>query len=268
MNPTPPPRRPPPRPVEVARSERISPTFQRVTFTGPALEGFAITSPTGHVKLFLPPPGETEPALPTFGPNGLVWPEGAPPATVRTYTPRRFDASRLELDVEFFLHGSGAASTWAQQAVPGDRAAIGGPGRGYDPDPAAPWFLLAGDETAVPAIAMLLETIAPGIPVDVLVEVEGDDAEPALPDHPRATTTWVHRDGAPAGERLEAAVRAATLPMGHGRVWVATEAAAVRRVREHLLVERGLAAPRVTTRGYWRVGTPNHPDHDDGDTPL
>lgn len=257
--------RPVPRPVSVVRTERISPTMQRVTFGGPGLEGFAITTPTGHIKLFLPAEGERDVVLPTRGPNGLVWPEGGPRGVVRTYTPRRFDPDRRELDVEFFLHGTGPASTWAGRAVPGDQAAIAGPGRGYDLDPSAPWFVIAGDESAIPAIGMIVEALPSTAAAHVYVEVASPADEQQLPAHPLTITNWVHRGDAAPGARLEEALRAMALPHGDGRVWVAGEAAMIRRVRYHLLAERALQPQQLVTRGYWQEGAENHPDHDYGD---
>jgi NADPH-dependent ferric siderophore reductase len=257
--------RPAPRPVTVVRSTRIAPNLQRVTFGGPGLDGFAVTTPTGHVKVFLPADGEAEPAIPTRGPDGLIWPDDRPPGTVRTYTPRRFDPERLELDVDFFLHGTGPASAWAARAVAGDQAAVAGQGRGYDPDPNAAWFVLAGDESALPAIGMILEALPESAAARVIAEVAGPDDEQQLPAHPTLITTWVHRGEVQPGLPLEDAIRSMVLPHGDGRVWVAGEASMIRRVRRHLLTDRRLRPEQVVTRGYWREGEPNHPDHDYGD---
>lgn len=256
--------RPAARPVEVVRSERIGPHFQRITFGGPALDSLEITSPTGHIKVFLPGEGETEPALPTRGPDGLVWPEGRSPAVVRTFTPRRFSKERRELEVEFFLHGTGPASSWAERASIGDRAAIAGQGRGYEPDAGADWFLIAGDESALPAIGMIIEALPARATALVVAEVETAADEQTLPAFPALTTTWLHRHDAPAGEQLESALRAVALPPGDGRVWTAGEAASIRRVRRNLITERALPADRVVTRGYWKHGDSNHPDGDYG----
>ena len=90
---------------------------------------------------------------------------------IRTLTPLGFDGERLELDVEIVLHGHGPLSTWASRARPGDRAAISGTGRGYDIDQAARSFLLAGDESALPAIAMLLDVLPSTADVAAFIEV-------------------------------------------------------------------------------------------------
>ena len=111
--------RPPPRRVEVSRVTRLTPRMLRVTFTGPELEGFATQGPATHVKLFLPPEGEREPLLPTFGPQGLTWPDGPRPI-VRTYTPRAFHPAS----------GRAGRGLLPPRRGPGNR--LGGVGRSRD----------------------------------------------------------------------------------------------------------------------------------------
>ena len=152
------------------------------------------------------------------------------------------------------VHGNGAASEWAATATPGDLAAISGPGRGYTIDRAAPLFLLAGDETAIPAIAQLLELLPTETPVRVHVEVAHPDARIALPEHPRASVTWHDLPSdAPPGDTLVHAVQREDLD-AEVRVWAAGEAAAVQRIRRHLFGDRGLARTQAVVRGYWKHG--------------
>jgi NADPH-dependent ferric siderophore reductase len=54
------------------------------------------------------------------------------------------------------------------------------------------------------------------------------------------------------------------LPAGRGQVWVAAEATVIRRIRSGMLAA-GLNREQLTTRGYWRGGEANHPDHDYGE---
>jgi NADPH-dependent ferric siderophore reductase len=165
-------RREPPRfrRLEVRRAEGLSPRLLRMTLTGDELDGFALTQPAASVRLLLPSSGTTDLVMPTWRGNEFLLPDGRRPV-LRTLTPRNHDAPAGELDVDIVLHGGGAAEAWALAARPGDPVAISGPGRGYDLDPEAPALLLAGDETALPAIAQLLEHVPPGLPVQVHVEV-------------------------------------------------------------------------------------------------
>ena len=179
-------RREPPRfrRVAVRRVERLSSRMVRVTLAGPDLEGLTVEQPAASVRLLLPSPGAPELVIPSWNGNEFLLPDGRRP-TIRTFTPRRVDPEALELDLEIVIHGGGVASQWAEAAEPGDPAAISGPGRGYAIDRDAPAFLLAGDETAIPAISQLLEALPAETPVQVHIEVAHPDARLALPDHPR-----------------------------------------------------------------------------------
>jgi NADPH-dependent ferric siderophore reductase len=247
-------REPPPfRRVVVRRTEHRSPRLVRVTIGGPELEGFAVDEPAASVRLLLPSPGAAELVVPTWHGNEFLLPDGSRP-TIRTLTPRRWDPDALELDVEIVVHGGGVISGWAVGAGADDEVAVSGPGRGYAIDADASAFLLAGDETALPAISQLLEALPSAPPVAVHVEVAAAEARLDLPSHPGSTVEWHElRPGADPGDGLLAAVRSAELSPGT-RVWVAGEAAGVQRVRRHLFDERGVERSQTTVRGYWKRG--------------
>jgi NADPH-dependent ferric siderophore reductase len=253
-------RREPPRlrRVELRRAEPLGPRLLRVTLTGEELAGLVIDQPAASVRLLLPSAGTTELVLPRWAGNEFLLPDGRRPI-LRTFTPRHLDARAAELDLDVVLHGGGAASTWAVAARPGDPAAVSGPGRGYELDPEAPALLLAGDETALPAISQLLEALPATLPVQVHVEVARPDGRLDALDRQagaRSATTLAWYDlpeGAPPGDALVAAVEAAGIAAGE-RVWAAGEAAAVQRIRRHLFEERGLARAHTTVRGYWKHG--------------
>jgi NADPH-dependent ferric siderophore reductase len=247
-------RREPPRfrRVVVRRVEPRSPRLLRVTFTGPELEGLTVEHPAASVRLLLPSSASGELVLPAWNGNEFLLADGRRPV-IRTFTPRRVDREALELDLEIVLHGAGAASAWAEALESDAPAAISGPGRGYVVDRDAPAFLLAGDETAIPAISQLLEILPPEIPTQVRIEVAHPDARLALPGT-NAVVEW--RDlpsGSVPGTALVAAVRDADLADGT-LVWAAGEAAAVQRIRRHLFDERGLSRAETWVRGYWQLG--------------
>ena len=248
-------RREPPRfrRCTVRRVERVGPRLIRVTLAGPELEGLVVDEPAASVRLLLPPAGERELVMPTWNGNEFRMPDGGR-APIRTLTPRRVGAGALELDVEIVVHGGGAASAWAEAAEPGHEVAVSGPGRGYTVDPGAESFLLAGDETAIPAISQLLEAIPPEASVQVRVEVADPSGRIGLPSHAGAAVEWCDlADGAPPGDALVAAVRAAEIGEGT-HVWAAGEAAAVQRIRRHLFDELGLPRSQGHVRGYWKSG--------------
>jgi NADPH-dependent ferric siderophore reductase len=237
----------------VDRVEALTPRMTRVTLTGGELHGLTVEQPAASVRLLLPPPGREDLVMPEWDGNQFLLP-GGERAPIRTFTPRRFDATALELDLWIVVHGTGAGSEWAASARGGDPAAVSGTGRGYDVPSDAPGFLLAGDETAIPAISQLLEHLSADTPVAVHVEVAHPDARFGLTSHPRATVAWHDLpEGATPGEALVPAVAGVDIEPGT-RVWAAGEAAAMFRLRRHLSDERAWDRSLTTVRGYWRHG--------------
>ena len=236
-------RRPPPpmQVVTVVEVERVSPRLVRVRFSGPGLEGFAGAQPAASLRLLVPTGGEL--VMPTWNGNEYLLPDGQRPP-VRTLTP--LPAEGGTLDVAIVVHGRGPASEWALVAEPGAQAAVSGPGRGYEVT-AADHFVIAGDETAIPAIGQLVRALPAGASADVHVEAVGPEARVDL----GRDATW-HYTGEP-GSAVVAAIEAASID-GGTRVWVAGEAAAVQRVRRHLFEERGVARAMTWVRGYWKHG--------------
>jgi NADPH-dependent ferric siderophore reductase len=242
--------------------------MRRVTFGGAELAGFTVPGPASHVKLLLPPEGHSQVIVPTLTAAGVTWPEGPRPL-VRTYTPRAVRGGEsVELDVDFFLHGEGAASGWASRAQPGDPAVIAGPGKSFYPvDPAAPAHVLAADESALPALATVLDALPASSHVDAFIEVTDAQDELPLTSAGSLRVHWLHRGTAEAGKLLEETLRGVDVNPD-AQFWVAGEAGAIRAIRALLLEEQYVPRARLVTRGYWRKGASDHPDHDHGDAVL
>ncbi len=223
--------------------------MKHVVLGGPDLEGFRLEEPAASVRLLLPTEGDLE--IPVWSGNEFLLGDRSRPI-IRTFTPRRFDAQALELHLDVVLHGSGAASTWAETARPDDQVAMSGPGRGYTIDPEATAFVLAGDETAIPAICQLLEHLPP-VPIAVHLAVRHDDAKVDL--HRDVDVTWhlASGDSVP-DEVLVDAISTVELVPGV-RLWAAGEAAAMQRIRKYLFDERGFSRSHANVRGYWKRTT-------------
>jgi NADPH-dependent ferric siderophore reductase len=175
----------------------------------------------------------------------LAIPENERPV-MRSYTVRGRDGGTI--DVEFVLHSetAGPATSWARTAAPGDILGRYGPDAAYRrPVPKADTVLLAGDETAVPAMATLLSEVDNAV---AFVEVPDAAEEQPLPGE----VHWLHRDGAEHGVKLLEAVRGAKIPDGSVSAWLAGEAGMVRSLRRHLVGERGLDKRAIEFTGYWR----------------
>ncbi len=236
--------------VPVVRVERVTPNLARVTVRGDELADLAGAGTDQNVMLYFYPAGTELPEPLTLESARGLWSQVRP--LTRTYTIRRHDPATNEVDFDFVLHGdAGPASAWAERVQVGDQLIFVGPSPAYRPDPAADWYLLAGDETALPAITAILAVLPPGKQALAYVEVSGQADEQPIPG-----ITWLHRDGVPPGESavLVDAVRAADLPEGLPEVWMAGERTAMLAVRAHLLDERGYPRQRVRPTTYWRLG--------------
>ncbi|MBX5440309.1 MAG: siderophore-interacting protein [Solirubrobacteraceae bacterium] len=173
----------------------------------------------------------------------------------RNYTVGAWDPGARELTIDAVVHGDhGRASRWAGTACPGDAVGVAGPRPHWTAEPEADWTLLVADETGLPALAAIADALPAGHPAIAVVEVADAAERRPLPTAARLEVHWVHRDGAPPGPRGPLAGRVLALepPPGTGRAWGGGEAAAMRRVRDHLRGPCGLAAEAVSVLGYWK----------------
>jgi NADPH-dependent ferric siderophore reductase len=283
--------------VQVARVAQLGPSFRRVAFTGVDLDQFAAGGADQRVKVLLPLPGTGLADCPTGADWYADW-RALPPERrnpMRTYTVRAARRLEREVDIDFVLHGStGPASAWAERALPGDEVVLVGPnarfrgprgGVEWRPPARARALLLAGDETAVPAISAIAEALPDGTRARVLLEVPTADDVLDLVVPADVRLTWLpRRRGAathPLGALLGAAVRAAAHEIADSRAepddddpdevlwevpcapvrtgayaWLAGEAGVVTGLRRHLLREAGVDRRSVAFMGYWRQGRP------------
>ncbi|WCX50009.1 siderophore-interacting protein [Pseudomonas aeruginosa] len=288
--------------VELKRREQLSPALTRFVFGGPEVAEMKTLAADQRIKIFFPDASGQPPSLP----GGSEWyqayrsvePARRPP--MRTYTIRALRAEQEEVDVEFVLHGeNGPASAWATHARIGDRLQLAALNRQYGDDPGGyEWkppagvrhILLIADETALPAVAGILEELAgeaePPV-VEAFLEVPGEADILDLPAIPGARLHWLPRHQAGIhsrnGERMIEAARQARLPerevaggaaqeledidideeilwelaspeSGSFYAWVAGESAAVMAIRRYLVQERGIDKRHLTLMGYWRLG--------------
>lgn len=235
--------------LEVLRVVDLTPRMRRITLGGPELAGFVSLGTDDHVKLLFPQNAAEQAGLETMV-LGAGKDNGPMPA-MRDYTPRRYDLEKLELDIDFVLHGDGPASTWAEQAKPGQFLHIGGPrGSMIVPD-IFDSYLLIGDETALPAIARRLEGLAANRRALVIIEVENGAEQQKLESPAQVNVIWVLREG--GKNNLLATVKQLQVPAGNLYAWVATETKVSRQIRRVLLDEHGVDDQYLKAVGYWRL---------------
>ena len=134
---------------------------------------------------------------------------------------------------------------------------IGGPRGSLIVPFAFDWYFLAGDETALPAIARRLEELPQGAKAVAVIEVADAGEEQPIATRADLALTWVHRNGAPAGtgtQLLDAVAALGTLPQGDAYGFIAGEANAARALRAHLVEVRGFNPEWVKAAGYWLLG--------------
>jgi NADPH-dependent ferric siderophore reductase len=259
QSPTARPRRQPKPPVvlEVLASERLGPHMVRLTLGGPGFPVYQDREATDkYVKLMF-----ADPALGLEMPYDLevlrerLTPEQMP--VRRTYTVRAVDPDAGTLTIDFVVHGEdGLAGPWADSAQPGDRVCLSGPGGMYLPDPEADWHLLAGDESALPAIGAALEAMPADAVGQAIIEVSGPEDEVGLSVPQGFSVTWLHRgaDFAPDTTRLAQAVIDAEWREGTVQVFAHGEREMVKDLRRYLSDVRGVDRRQMSLSAYWAYG--------------
>jgi NADPH-dependent ferric siderophore reductase len=295
-------------PAQVVRTTRLSPHFVRITFSGPELGAFGYAGHDQRVKILLARPGRTLADLPTGEDWYTRWrslPDDVRP-TMRTYTVRAYRPHQGEIDIDFVLHGlhedqPGPVSTWAAAARPGDEVGLLGPdrpgsgrlwGTEWSPPTTVSRVLIAGDETAVPAIGAIVDALPAHQRAIVCAEVPLHADVPAWEAMAGAEVRWLvrERDGrrhAAHGELLEGAFRGALAELcgppqpssdpadpadgaddallwdvpaadcadtGELYVWMAGEAAVMKRLRRIVRHDYALSRSSFACMGYWRQG--------------
>ena len=184
--------------LRVLRSERLTPHMIRIVAGGEGIRDFTPNDYTdAYVKVLFKVPGVTYPEPFDLQVIRATLPREQCPR-MRSYTVRAFDAQAGELTLDFVHHGDeGLAGPWAAGLKPGDELLLSGPGGAYAPSAEADWHLLAGDESALPAIAASLEAMPAGVPVHAFILVEDAAEEQHLVTKADAQITWLHRS---AGE--------------------------------------------------------------------
>lgn len=253
----------PPRPkrpqivLEVIERIRLTPHLVRIVAGGP---GIAAVEDNGftdaYTKMLFTPAGVN--LTPPYDLDKLRQElpiEQLP--TRRTYTIRRFDLDNAQLWIDFVTHGDeGIAGPWAASAQPGDPVVLGGIGGGYAPDSSADWHLLAGDESAIPAIASALEAMDADATGVAFIEVQNDTEQLKLVHPDGVAVHWLHRGDAAAGTTtlLVDAVRELAWREGRVQVFAHGERGAMKQLRPFLTDQRGLERSQLSLSAYWALG--------------
>ncbi|GAA1328030.1 SIP domain-containing protein [Brachybacterium horti] len=314
--------------LTVAARRMVGANLVRLTFTSPDLRHLGVGGPLldVRVKLIVPAPGSTTDHFAALRPTAVSDPSAfdgwyrdwlqvdpAERGWMRTYSVRALRGAGHpgnvgpdpELDIDMVLHleepvveGTGVAARWAASAQVGDEITLLGPnthlvgpdygGIEFRPGTARR-LLLAGDETALPAICAVIESLPESFTGHALIEVPDAADEQRVPTRSGVEITWLARGDAPHGTVLDPAVRAlieerpelcrdctvgvpsttgefeevdvdeailweTTEGQGPFYAWLAGEAKVITTLRRHLVKEIGVDRKQVSFMGYWRQG--------------
>lgn len=228
------------RKLTVSRVERITPKMQRIELFSGELRDFSSRGPDDHIKLFIPPLG---------GGNDSE-------VVIRDYTPRAFTSSGGFLTIDFSLHATGPATAWAKSAKVGMTLEIAGPRGSNIVQDDFDWYLLIGDETALPAIGRRVEELRPKVPVITVIQIDSDAERQPFVTQSQMTQRWVTRSTGIVGAQtgLREALEGIELPRGDGYVWIAGEREVARGLREYMIDVRGHPKTWLKAAAYWALG--------------
>ncbi|MEO8889079.1 MAG: siderophore-interacting protein [Jatrophihabitantaceae bacterium] len=218
---------------QVVGTAQLTPRMRRVSVRADAMVGIELR-PAQDVELHLA--------------------DGTGRRVKRRYTIRAARPESGELDLDVLLHGEGPGSTWGANAAPGDQITFQGP-RGKLELTSAAWHVLAGDESALPAIAAIGQALPADEPAIAVIEVQDGSDELPLPG---VEVRWVHRNDGPPGtpEHLVPAVESLVLPDGSGHGYLMGETRSMVALRA-VLERRGLGHDAIFVKGYWNIGRPD-----------
>lgn len=252
--------------ADVLASKRIGPNFVRVTIGGNNLADYTPMGFDQWFRLFMP--GRNGLRLPTATSNlwyaqYLMMGKDHRPL-VRNYTVREHRSAgagtfgaTAELDIDFAMHGDHTpACGWASTCEPGSTVGLLDEGITYQPPEHTTWSLLAGDESALPAIAGILKSAPRDLRGSVYVEIADADDAQDLEGPDGVPINWLVRSDPTieVGALVTDAVRNAELPSESLYGWIAGEQQLASGLRRHLVNDRGIAKSDVTFTGYWRIG--------------
>lgn len=287
--------------VRVSAIVDLTPSFRRFTFTGDELAHYGDPGYDQRIKLIFPTASATLDDMPTGDDWYDVWRhlDAASRPPIRTYTTRAVRSEVCEVDVDMVAHEVlGPASAWIDAALVGDEVLILAPttahgpvslGVDFVPPASSDAILLAGDETAAPAIAVILEQLPADARGVAVVELPHAADVGYLPSHPGFEVVAAGRAGdddrhahliaavrdaaarlAPAGIGAEVeeidvdtdmlwevprtAKGGAALKSAPLYSWLAGESSAIKALRRHLVSEVGVDRRAVAFMGYWRLG--------------
>lgn len=227
--------------ARVGASWQVAQDFMRLRLHAPDLSRLA-TVDSIHFRLVLPPEGDDAPEWPRIAPNGqTIWPTGAKALHRPAYTVREINLDQGWLDTDIYLHDGGRVTQWVRDNPEGRQIGLSGPGGGGIAQAAR--LVLAGDETAYPAVARMIEARPDAVGEVWLLGARNDYPMPAAP---HLTINHLPNGIAELGRILRE-----TPPAADAYLWMAAEKSAITSLRKQLVTDQGHAKSLTHMAGYW-----------------
>ncbi|MCH1883552.1 siderophore-interacting protein [Agrococcus sp. ARC_14] len=244
--------------LEVLQNQQVSPHIRRVTLGGDEVSAMTPQGYDQWFRFFMRREEQEALQVPksptTWFPQYLAMRSSLRP-WIRNYTVRGFRLEDGELDIDFVCHedpGPGAA--WAMRAERGERAVLLDEGLLYNDGGLEGDVLMVGDESALPAIAGICESLDEASRGVAIIEVgHGDDIQQF--DSPtNLDVRWIERGSARAGDAALEELRGLRIASDLGYAYSAGEQMLATGTRRHLVRDRGMDKRHITFTGYWKLG--------------
>ncbi|ASZ12208.1 siderophore-interacting protein [Chitinophaga pendula] len=245
--------------LTVVRKYYVTPGMLRIVLGGDGVSNFEGVQTGINNKIYIPPVGADTIYFPSFEHGAWVYPAGKAKPDIRTYTLRALDLEKGEMHLEFVVHGdSGPASAWAIRAVPGDILGVAMKAKTAPLYPEADWYLLVGDQTALPVISVILETLPAHAKGIALIEVPGRAEEQEIRTQANdMIISWLHNPHPGTGTLLADMVQQVLLPDKTQQsrfIYAAAETASIKAIRHYLRKEQDVDSQELDAYAYWKYG--------------
>jgi len=241
--------------LRVLNTEKITPRVQRIHFYCEDIEQYNHSEKL-HIRLILPP--EKVAAKDWLNtPANTKLKKLTDNYCIKRYTIRQIDTQQQRITIDFVLHTASIfcpGADWAAHASEGFTIGMIGPG--VSDIKTADWYVLAGDETALPAIGRTLESLDHNATGEIFIEVHNKDEKQNLLHPDTLNIHWLYRNGIDAKNSLllyNAIEQLKLKPEAcNPFIWVAGEVGVCNKIRTMAKRKFTLDKKRVQIAGHWQ----------------
>ena len=219
-----------------------------------------VASRSGELSGFIAPGGGDHVRIVVGSPDGgpVALDEGHPVGESRTETVVEHDADEGWIDVDVLVHGPagselGVIGAWAARAPLGSPAVMMGPKGSVVLDGSPGEVVIAGDDSALPAVRRYLRMLGSSVTGHLLLETGFDLASLGIEPPAGLRLSILSPDAARPSAALSSALQALPAPADSAErlVFACGEQSLVAPVRA-LLAAWGIDVERAVVKGYWK----------------